>query len=260
MQPFKRDVIRNEINQLKGPVLSFYLNTDPASEEWKIRLKNGLKRIEEYHKTSYPDDAKKISEIARKISIKVRDMHRSLATSLVCFATSDEILLYPFRFPVDNDFTWDEKPATEQLEQLFDKYVRTGIILLQANSVTLITASLGELEDEVHYEIDFDTESWKRYKGLAFGAIISSSANHRDKYERRMRENQARWYKGIIPTISNYAKDKGWKSVYLIGPASLTSGLRKQLNVKVTEEINRNFASKSTLRVLDRTIYALHDE
>lgn len=260
MQSFKRDVIRKEINELKGPVLSFYLNTDPASEEWRIRLKNGLKRLEEYHKTSYPDDAKKIADIAKRINIKVRDMHRNLATSLVVFATTDEILLYPFRFPVENDFTWNENPATDQLESLFEKYVRAGIILLQGNGVTLITATLGELEDEVHYEIDFDTEDWKRYKGLAFGAIISSSANHRHKFERRMQENLARWYRGILPTINNYAKDKGWKSVYLIGPSTLTGEVRKQLKIDITEEINRNFSGKSTLRILERTIYAPKNE
>src|SRR5699024_11858749 len=205
-QPFKRDVIRNEINQLEGRVLSFYLNTDPTSEEWKIRLKNGLKRTEEYHKISNPDEARALTNIIKQINVKVRDIQRNLATSLICFASKDEVLLYPFHFPVENDFIWKDEAATEQLEELFEKYLRTGVILLQANSVTLITSSLGQLEDEVHYEIDFSTEDWTQYKGLAYGGIISSSANHRHKFERRMRENQARWYKSITPTVRNYAK------------------------------------------------------
>lgn len=259
-QPFKRDVIRNEINQLEGRIFTFYLNTDPTSEEWKIRLKNGLKRTEEYHKISNPDEARVLSNIIKKVNVKVRDIQRNLATSLVCFASKDEVLLYPFHFPVENDFSWQQEAHTEQLDQLFEKYIRTGVILLQANSVTLITSTLGELEDEAHYEIDFSTESWKRYKGLAYGGIIPSSANHRHKFERRMRENQARWYRSITPTIRNYAKEKGWKSVYLVGPAELTEGLRKQLNQKITAEINRNLASKSALDVLKRTIFAPKDE
>lgn len=255
-QAFKRDVIRNEISKLDGRVLSFYLNTDPASEEWKIRLKNGLKRTEEYYKASNPDEARLLTNIIKHVNVKVRDLQRNLKTSLVCFASKDEVLLYPFNFPVENDFRWSHEAKTEQLEQLFDEYIRTGIILLQANSVTLITATLGELEDEVHYEIDFNTESWKRYKGLAYGGIISSSANHRHKFERRMRENQARWYRNITPTIRNYSKEKGWKSIYLVGPASLTDGFQKQLNQKITKKINRNLASKSASDVLRRTIFA----
>lgn len=257
---FKRDQIRKEIDQLEGPVLTFYLNTNPASEEWKIRLKNGLKRIEEYHKASNPDDAKLIHNISKQVSIKVRDMARSLATSLVCFASKDDILLYPFRFPVENDFSWNKEPDTEQLKQLFDKYVRTGVILLQSNGVTLITATLGELEDEVHYEMDFDSESWKQYKGLAYGSVISSSAKHIEKFERRMRENRNRWYKTIVSTIRNYKKEKGWKSIYLVGPTELTNALREQLGEKVVDEINRNYTNKTTLQVLENTIYAIKDE
>lgn len=259
-QPFKRDVIRNEINQLEGRVLSFYLNTDPTSEEWKIRLKNGLKRTEEYGKAANPEDTKQLTKIIKNVNVKIRDIQRNLKTSLICFATEDEILLYKFNFPVENDFKWRSEADTEQLEKLFDQYLRTGVILLQANSVTLITSRLGELEDEVHYEIDFDTESWKRYKGLAYGGIISSSANHRHKFERRMQENQARWYRNITPNVRNYAKEQGWKSVYLVGPATLTEGFRKHLNQKVTEEINRNLASKSTQDVLRQTVFAPKDE
>lgn len=257
---FKRDQIRKEIEQLEGPVLTFYLNTNPVSEEWKIRLKNGLKRMVEYHKASNPEDAQLISNIIKKVNVKVRDMARNLATSLVCFASKDQILLYPFRFPVENDFTWQDKPAIEQLEHLFKKYVRTGVILLQSNGVTLITATLGELEDEVHYEIDFDTENWKQYKGLAYGSVISSGAKNIEKFERRMRENRQRWYKSIVTTIRKYKKEKGWKSIYLIGPRELTSALKEQLNEKITAEINRNYSNRTTLQVLQSTIYAPIDE
>lgn len=257
---FRRDQIRTEIDQLEGPVLTFYLNTNSVSEEWKIRLKNGLKRMTEYHKVSNPEDAKLIHDISKKVTVKVRDIARNLATSLVCFASKDDILLYPFRFPVENDFSWNSKPDTEQLEQLFEKYVRTGVILLQSNVVTLVTATLGELEDETHYEMDFDTESWRQYKGLAYGSVTSSGAKHIEKFERRMRENRQRWYKEIVSTIRNYKKEKGWKSIYLIGPSELTSALREQLGEKVTEEINRNYANKTTLQVLENTIYAIKDE
>lgn len=255
-QPFKRDVIRNEIDQLEGRVLSFYLNTDPTSEEWKIRLKNGLKRTEEYHKASNPHEASLLANIIKKVNVSVRDIQRNLKSSLICFASKDEVLLYPFNFPVENDFSWQEQPDVDQLDSLFDHYMRTGVILLQANSVTLITSTLGELEDEIHYEIDFDTENWKPYKGLAYGGIISSSANHRHRFERRMEENQARWYRTIAPTIRNYAKDRAWKSIYLVGPKVLAEGFRKQLNQKVTEEIHLNLASKSASDVLNRTIFA----
>src|SRR5699024_5214085 len=159
-QQFKRDTIRNEVSQLDGQVLTFYLNTDPTSEEWKIRLKKGLKRTEEYQQAANPDEKKTWKKIVENVQVKVRDVQRNLKSSLICFASKDTVLLYTVNFPVENDFTWQDSPATEQLKQLFDKYERTGVILLQANSVTLITAGLDDVEDEEHYEIDFDTENW----------------------------------------------------------------------------------------------------
>lgn len=259
-QTFKRDTIRNEVSQLVGPVLTFYLNTDPTSEEWKIRLKKGLKRTEEYEKAANPDEKKALQKIIDNVQVKVRDVQRDLKSSLICFASSDTVLLYRLNIPVENDFLWQKEAATDQLRQLFDKYERTGVILLQAHSVTLITAGLDGVEDEAHYEIDFDTESWKQYKGLAYGAIISSSANHREKFESRMRANQARWYKSIAPTIRNYAKKQAWESIYLVGPKELTEGFSKQLNQKITEEINLNLASKSAEHVLSRTVFAAKEE
>ncbi|HLR42789.1 MAG TPA: VLRF1 family aeRF1-type release factor [Pseudogracilibacillus sp.] len=259
-QPFKRDTIRNEVSQLEGHVLTFYLNTDPTSEEWKIRLKKGLKRTEEYQEAANTDEKKTLRKIVENVQVKVRDVQRDLKSSLICFASKDTVLLYRLNIPVENDFLWQEGPATDQLRELFDKYERTGVILLQANSVTLITAGLDGVEDEVHYEIDFDTEDWKQYKGLAYGAIISSGANHRDKFESRMRANQARWYKSITPTIRNYANKQGWKSIYLVGPGELTEGFSKQINQKITKEINLNLASKSAEHVLSRTVFAPKEE
>lgn len=256
MQPFRRDQIRTEIERLKGPVLTIYLNTNPRNEEWKIRLKNGLKRTQEYYEKSNPNEAKTLSKIITNVTIKIRDEQQKLAKSFVCFASSDEVLFYPFQFPVENDFIWENNPSVEQLEQLFEKFIRTGVILLQSDRITLLTATLGELVDQIDYEIDIDKDNWRRYKGLAFGSVISSSANHRHKFERRIKENQARWYKNIVPTIEKHAEQLGWKSIHLIGPSELTKNMRQQLNKKVDSEINRNYGSKSANEILARTIYA----
>lgn len=257
MQPFKRDQIRAEISQLKGPVLSIYLNTNLVNEEWKIRLKNGLKRMEEYHTKASPESVNDLKNVIDKVHVKIRDEQKDLAKSFACFATTEKVLLYPFQFPVENDFIWDDKPSVVQLEELFEKYIRTGVVLVQSDRITLLTATLGELVDQVNYEIDLDTDNWRQYKNLAFGSVMLSSAR---KFERRIKENQARWYKRIAPTIENYAKQQGWKSIHLIGPAELTNQMKQQLNLKIDSEINRNYGSKSAFEILAKTIYAFTDE
>lgn len=252
----KAKEILEEIEQLDGAVLSIYLNTNPRSEDWKIRLKNGLKKTEEYIAASNPETVNQFSKISKNVQGVVIDNQRKLTNSFVCFATANKVLKYPLQIPVENDFQWGEKPALDQLNSLFEKYSRTGVILLQRSTVTLITSSLGELVSEVSFELDLDTESWKRYKGVAFGSLISSSASHEHKFERRLKEHQTRFYREIVPTIQKYAKSENWNGVHLAGPAELTKMMRELLNLNIIGETTRNYSGKSAHTVLERTILA----
>src|SRR5699024_12312119 len=71
-----------------------------------------------------------------------------------------------------------------------------------------ISHRLGELVDETHFEFDIESRHWKQYKGVAFGNIYSSSANHREKFNRRKRENQKRWFKQLIPLIEQHRSEE----------------------------------------------------
>lgn len=248
--------IHEDLTKLDGSVLSIYLNTNPASEDWKIRLKNGLKKTEEYISASNPEQVKQFAKLKRKVDAMIKDNQRNMTNSLICFASADDIFMYHLQIPVENDFQWQESAATDQLNKLFDEYSRSGVLLLQRDQITLITSSLGEFVNEKSFELDIDLESWKQYKGLAFGGIISSGANHRHKFESRLRENQARWYRDIIPTIEKHARQEDWKSVHLAGPAELTKVMKDLLRLKVTGETTRNYSGKSAHDILDRTILA----
>lgn len=250
------DEIKREVKELNGDVLSIYLNTDPTSEAWKIRLKNGLRKTEEYAEQSNPEKVKTYKTISKKVHQMILDHQNTLTNSVVCFATKENIVMNFFQIPVKNDFQFREGPATDQLNDLLKEYPRSGVILLQQNRVTLLTSFLGELIHETHYELDLESENWKEYKGLAYGNVYASGANHRDKFTRRLKENQYRWYKNIVPTIEKYAKNQAWKDIHLAGPAELTSEMRKMLNIKISAETTRNYSGKSAHAILDRTILA----
>lgn len=246
--------MRDEVQALEGPVLSIYLNTRPESEDWKILLKNGLKKTHEYVATSNPEDEQQFSQIAKNADKKIKDNQLDFTNSLICFASEDHIHLYFLQVSVNNDFQWDKRPALEQLNQLYDKYPKSGVVLLQRDKITLITTILGEFIKETHYELDIDKEDWTQYKGLAFGNVYASSANHRDKYDRRIKENQDRWYKNIVPTIEKHARIQGWKSCHLAGPTELTKEMKNLLNIKISGETTRNYSGKSAHAILNRTI------
>ncbi len=252
----KTEQIRMELNQLDGNVLTVYLNTNPRSEDWKIRLKNGLRKTEEYVAASNPEQVKEFKKICKKVDTTIKNNQVSFTNSLICFGSTKHLYIYHLQVPVENDFQWKEGPAKEQMETLMDKYSKSGVILLQRDKVTLLTSSLGELIHQTHYELDLEKEDWKQYKGLAYGSVFSSSTNHRDKFDRRIRENQARWFRRIVPAIERYARNQKWKNTHLAGPAELTNEMKKQLNLNITGETTRNYSGKSAHAILERTVLA----
>lgn len=246
--------IKQAIAKLDRSVLTIYLNTNPANEDWKILLKNGLKKTEEYIQASNPEQVQTFKRIRKKVEKHIKDEQMSFTNSLVCFATEDDLYMQHFQFPVENDFQWNAEAATEQLDNLFEKYPKSGVVLLQRDKITLISASLGELIDEVHYEFDVENENWTQYKGLAYGNVYASSANHRDKYDRRVKENQERWFKSIVPTIEKHARNQEWQYVHLAGPAELTQQMKNLIQLDVTGETTRNYSGKSAHDILTKTV------
>ncbi len=252
--------IQQTIKQLEGPVLTIYLNTNPTNENWKIRLKNGLKKTEEYIDVSNPEDVQQFADIRKRVDAQIKDDQTRFKNSLICFATKDEIVTYHFQFQVENDFQWDEKPATEQLNKLFEQYPKSGVVLLQRDQITLITSTLGEFVDEVSYELDLESRDWKQYKGLGYEGVRASSANHRDKFDQRVKENQERWFKSIVPIIERFSRTQGWSFTHLAGPAELTQQMHDLLNIKVTGETTRNYSGKSAQDILNKTVLVQEDE
>lgn len=243
--------LRSKAAMLHGPVLTFYLQTSPNSDDWKIRLKNGLKRTGEYVRASRQEELQLFLSIKKKVEKAVLDLQRHFNQGLVCFASQDEILLKPTQIPLENQFYWEKEPVVQHLDELFKLYPRTGIILVQRHRITLIDTLLAEILNETNYEIDLDTEYWRHYKGLSSGAIISSGATHRDKFDSRLKENQARWFKTVAPEIRKEAKNFQWEQVYLAGPPELTKEIKALLShLNIVKVITQNYAGKSANEIV----------
>lgn len=255
--PFNTEKIKNDLLSLKGPVFTIYLKTDPANENWKIRLKNGLKRIEHFVNSSQPENVKLFSKLRKKVDLLMKDNQRNFKQGLICFVTEEDTLFYLLQVPVENEFRWEDEPATDQLDKIIEKHPKSGILLLQKEHVSILETNLGELTGETHYELDLSQENWKQYKGLAYGSIISSSANHRDKFNRRVRENQARWFKNLIPTINKHIKRGEWKGVYLTGATELTNIMEDELNRRILGVVNSDYSGRTSHEIVNKVFNSL---
>lgn len=246
--------IYKDLNNLDGFVLSIYLNTNPDRMDWKIRLKNGLKRTKEYIEASNPQQVNLFTKISKKVEQTVKDKQTSLTNSFICFASSEHLYLYHLQVPVENDFQWEEKQSVSQLKKLFKQYPKSGVILLQHDKITLITSLLGEFIEKIHFKFDLETNHWKQYKRFAFGSTYSNGISPRDKHSKRLRENQNRWYKTIAPTLEKYINHHGWEKIHLAGPVELTKSMKRYLKVQITGETTRNYSGKSVHVILNKTI------
>src|SRR5699024_11922729 len=75
------------------------------------------------------------------------DEQRNIKQGLICFATSDELLIKHTQISITNAFHWDEYPVTEQWEQLLKQYPKSGVILLQRDQISILDTILGRSEE-----------------------------------------------------------------------------------------------------------------
>src|SRR5699024_11413094 len=116
------------------------------------------------------------SKVCKAVDKQIKDNQSAFTNSLICFASVDDIHLYYLQVPVDNDFQWDVRPATHQLETLLQQYPLGGVILLQRDRIALMTTFLGELVHEVHYELDLEQEEDRKSTRLNSSHVSISYA------------------------------------------------------------------------------------
>lgn len=131
--------------------LSIYLrtslsSTDQQKGEWKIRLKNGLKKLEEYLEASENDAELKSFKRLKKLAEKnIKELSPNLPKSIVFIGSaSGDLYVKKLQVPVENDFRWEHYPVVDQLENLEAKYPLSGIVMIQKTDVLAVETSLGK--------------------------------------------------------------------------------------------------------------------
>ncbi|PSL43593.1 protein required for attachment to host cells [Salsuginibacillus halophilus] len=240
-------------------VLSIYLSTDFSSKsqqagEWKILLKNGLKRLEEYvEKSGSHDELKAYKKISAEADKAIREQQANMQRSVVLFASADgEVWTEKYlQVPVETEFHWEKTPATDQLEKLQESFPSAGLILVQQRDVAYVDIGLGEVKDEMQYSWELDSEDWKEYKGNATSVRVASGSTQMDELKHRFEENRHRWYKSLASVLDKKVKDHGNQELYLIGSKEYVQDLQKHLNKEVTDVIPKNLFSSPSHELLN---------
>ncbi|MFD2511967.1 VLRF1 family aeRF1-type release factor [Halalkalibacter alkalisediminis] len=134
------------------------------------------------------------------------------------------------------------------------EYPQEGIIFIQKEGVFVIETSLGEVNNELGYDLDLENEDWKQYEGVAARERMASSANHRDKYDQRLEAIQQRWYKQLANELEKKAKDKGWQHIYLVGEQELISEFEKHMTFRNRSIIHKNYTRFSAKEIVSHVL------
>ncbi|WP_332696492.1 VLRF1 family aeRF1-type release factor [Halalkalibacter lacteus] len=244
---FAKELQRLRERDCEEGCLTIYLNTDQTSNnqqkgEWKIRLKNGLKKLEEYIHSSEHHNLDAYKKVKKKAQEEMNHIQLELPKSIFLIASSNgEVLLKKLQISLDNEFHWEKQPDLNQLERVQEQFPTEGILFIQKEDIFAIETSLGEVKKELAYHLDLENEDWKQYEGVAARERMASGANHRDKYENRLEANKQRWYKRLAGTIEKEAKHRGWTKIYLVGQSDVTSDFEKYLDYIKVKKINKNY-------------------
>ena len=244
-------------------VFTMYLNTDPSDPEqqggeWKIHFKNGLRNFEQYLKE---DDNKEEWEnfqaVKDKVERFIRGNEQEFRRGVVIIATADEEVWFADRVQMrlKTEFYWQETPVLDQLQELQDKYPKSGIILVQQNQIKIIDSYLNEIQNTASYELDIDTDDWREKLGPRKGNSSPFGPGRtnlqKDNFEARFEANQQRWYKKIAPKLDKRAKDNNWEKIFVVGEADSSKELEGQMNKPVDNLIQKNMLDHEESKVLE---------
>ena len=229
-------------------VLSVYLNTNPGDPQqlnggWKIHLKNGFKRIQEYI-TASEDEAelKAFNKLKKKVADEVESNLNNLSKSVVIFAAADPELwsVNYVQVPVKTSFHWENQPMTEEMEYMYKAYPEAGIILPSFGEVRILDTAMGAVKDELTYEFDSGVDGWRIQKIESANHDQGQGSTKGHALEPRPRTNIKGFYKGMEKTVEKLKKERGWHEIHISGEIDLANAFAEVLREKPASCIYKN--------------------
>ncbi|KHG65937.1 peptide chain release factor 3 [Thermus sp. 2.9] len=250
--------LRETIGKTEGPVLSLYLDVNPAKPEnasraYALRAKDAMKALK------VPEAlAEKVLEVLKNQVLE--------AKTAVFFAGDDvfEVLLLQVELPlvsgVKTQFL-DEKtnrlltdgalahygaPFLLPLVYALDEYERYGVVYVDQERWRVFEVFLGEIGEVHDAFLALDTEAWRRLSldapGRRFNlAGISRGGAGQDLFAKRLEAWEERFYKALAHELEKLAEARGFTRLVLMGPEEHTKlflgHLPKRLRERVVAEL-----------------------
>ncbi|OGF57351.1 MAG: hypothetical protein A2Z21_02385 [Candidatus Fraserbacteria bacterium RBG_16_55_9] len=214
---FSRRDLEKLLETQAGPMLSVYLNTDPAQDpkgSYRIWLKDALKALEGKIEGA---DQKRFREIADRVQAHMREF-RPQGKSWVAFIGNGSFEEYDLRVLVENEAQWG-RPELAQLEWLLEEYRPYGVVLADSEKLRFHVVAMNEIREVDDRALELDTSEWKR-KELAppsqprLAGVRGSArgGNERDAYAERVKVQTEKFWKeasGVLRRLKELHQAEG---------------------------------------------------
>jgi hypothetical protein len=245
------DTRRLVTEDLRGPVLSVLLRTDPRdaantrhAPRWQVALRTALQDI-----TAWVEE-----HAAREERLALRGLQleaqRELAglpaeqrgRGIAWFVSPDRQLdrRFTLQLPPSRDSVrWDARPFVSPLVELVDRGRPVALVLIALDSVRLLTWEGGRVTEPVRSVYDLELGDWRDYAGYAAAnpARAQQTATHVEFYEHRVEAWRKRFYKKTGVALGDRLRDLGFSRIVLAAESGLADEFAQLLPDHLAREV-----------------------
>lgn len=219
--------------QLGEPVLTAYLDTDPADPRNQGRKGPGTWLRSEARRLVAawgPSEREACLAQAERISEYLTERRGGGSRGLVVFAGPNTWRLLPLQVHVEEEIYWGE-PALGQLLWLLDEHQPCGIVVVRRSGARFFRYRMGEIEEDAAWPIEIDTSQWKeRNQTLVVGTA-------HDLYEQRVDANLQRFYAEIARECQRWSQQGRLHPIALLGNLRAIEQVRAALPEAFAPEV-----------------------
>jgi hypothetical protein len=233
------------------PVLSAYCRTDPRDPAnaatppgWVVALGNGLREWSELLERRAPREERlAFRRMAAQMPTRARSLDgRERGRSLAWFVTPSGSLdrRHTLQLPLRRDaVAWDERPMISPLVEIADRGEPTGLVLVGAERVRLVSWEQGLVEEPDPSTYELSLGDWRRYQAYAAAnpARAQQTATNEAAFTRRVDEWRRRFRAGTAAEVARRLDALGWRRIAIAGERNLATSFAAALPAPVRSRV-----------------------
>jgi Bacterial archaeo-eukaryotic release factor family 10 len=239
-----------ELSEIEAPLLTVYLNTDPAEAANRRSMPGYLswirKEAQNISRDVLPQEQGAFRQQVERIEEYLRD-RKSTEKSMLILSGPTTWKPMPFHVPVGNELHWG-RPALAQLLSLTNGGGKTScVVAVDRARARFFAYAPGEMMPLSELKFDVNTSQWRRkeHSHMARQGTKMPHGPQRDAYKQRMDAQYLHLCQQVAEQTKRLCKKEGFTSVALVGSKRLTEPILEELPAELRENaslITQDFA------------------